>query len=104
MKLNSEDNELIQNEKKIEELAIKLDNLDRETAALFEELGISPQEISEFIESRDNFSDQEWELIQNQKTIAEKNLQVDLTSLKDPRKTKKAYKSLNIQPNWIPVR
>lgn len=89
------------NEKSIEELLEKIEQADRETAEIFEELDLSPSQIEQLLSSRENFSDADWKKIQQQVDEMEERL----TFQRDITKTRSRYKERSqVQQQWIYVR
>ena len=92
------------NESKIQELAIQIENLDRETAKLLSELDVTPEQLTSFIQKEKNFTEKNWEELQAEKKKLNEKLLRDLRSICDPRKTKKAYKDRKVDNRWLFVK
>ncbi|NGX43057.1 MAG: hypothetical protein K940chlam7_01348 [Chlamydiae bacterium] len=92
------------NEKKIKELAIKVETLDREAAELLEELNVTPEQLTAFIENKKNFTDQNWEELQDHRKTLDQKLKTELENIRNPRKTEKTYSEMKIDKQWIPVK
>ena len=45
----------------------QIENMKRETQILFNELGITQEELEEFLSKRENFSKKEWNTIQEER-------------------------------------
>jgi ABC-type Fe2+-enterobactin transport system substrate-binding protein len=91
-------------QKQIKELTIRIEMLDREIDHLHQELKLSPQQVSEFLQNKSNFSEVIWEELQKQKQILDEKLQKELENLRQPQKTKEKLKDLHLAQNWIRMR
>jgi uncharacterized membrane-anchored protein YhcB (DUF1043 family) len=92
-------------ERKLNEVAISLKRLDREYQQLLEELALTPEQLSGYVENPDNFSPPIWEYLQNEKKKLDEKLNLELSHVSDPLKTKKTFSERgNIQPHWLFVR
>jgi hypothetical protein len=91
-------------EKKIKDTCSEVDKLNKDILHFLADRGINPIEVSEYLGNRGNFSDKEWEELQEVKTILEERLSRDLKNIRDPRKVKEAYNDRQVRPHWIFVR
>lgn len=98
------ENQIVKNEKKIKELSIQMETLDKEVGELLNELDITPEQLTQFIQNPENFSEKTWEDLQRQRKNLDEKLQRDLNNVSNPKKTKNTYKKFRVPPNWIPVR
>lgn len=96
---SSEDILLDQQEKKIRELEIENNRLIQRTQSYFEELGLSSQEVKQYIDNPNNFPEDTHEQIQACKRKLEEMLKRDLASIRNIKQAKKNYSSLNL-PNY----
>lgn len=92
------------NEKKLRELAIRLESLDSEIHGFLNELNVTPEQLSAFVSCKDNFTDDNWEELQQQKMKLDQKLDVEIKNVRDPLKSKKALASLNVARHWLHVR
>lgn len=97
--------EIQQNHSKIQELELRLENISREESEFLNQLNVSLQQLVSFASEKGNFTESNWEELANQKKKLEEKLQIQLSSIKDPRKTKLSYSGLqSVQRHWIHVR
>lgn len=102
---NKLENEIQQLLNKINQLELRIEAHEQEESQFLESLSINLDQITAFVENKDNFTSENWEEIQKQKTDLNEKLKLHLSSIKDPRKTKKEYSSLQgIQRHWLHVR
>lgn len=93
-----------QHEKLIQELSIRMEQLDREIDTLLKELKVTPDQLSTFIQEKDNFTEENWSQLQEQRRKLDEKLLCELKNVSDPLKTKKNYEGRVIGSNWIHVR
>lgn len=91
-------------DKKIKEMCIQSEKLDRDIENYFKENNINPVEVALYLENKENFSDEEWEQIQEIRKTLDEKLNLNLANIKDPRKAKKSYNDRLVQPHWLYVR
>ena len=91
-------------EKKIKELEIRNQKLDRDTFDLLEELKVTPEQLSLFLKESDNFTNSDWEKLQNEREKIDQKLQTELKSFHNPLKSKKTLREQNINNHWLFVR
>ena len=92
------------NEKKIRELAIRLESLDKDTHSFLQELEVTPEQLTSFVSRKENFTEDNWESLQQQKKKLDEKLDIEIKNIRDPLKSKKALQSLNIAQHWLHVR
>lgn len=51
----------------LQQLLIRVDALDREVKTLLDELKITPEQLSTFLENRDNFTPENWETLNKER-------------------------------------
>jgi hypothetical protein len=88
----------------IQELAIRMENLDREIADFLKELKVTPEQLTAFVENEKNFTEANWKEVVKHKKAFEDKLQREIENIRNPSKTKKALAELNIPRHWIAVR
>lgn len=92
------------NEKKIRELSIRHEKLDLDVSNFLKELEVTPEQLSAFITKKENFTEDNWEELQNQKKKLDEKLDLELKNVRNPLKSKKALASLNIRQHWLHVK
>lgn len=95
------DQKFQQQQRKIAELAIQMEKLDLEIDSFLKELKVTPAQLSTFISQQENFTPQNWEELAKQQKQIDEKLHRDLSQIRNPKKTKKAYDSLRIERHWI---
>jgi chromosome segregation ATPase len=88
----------------IQQLMIHMEGLDREIQELLGELHVTPQQLSVFIENEQNFTQENWSELQQQRKILDEKLMTFLSNVKDLRKTTKAHKERHVQNHWLFVK
>lgn len=96
--------QIINNERKLKELTIQIENIQRETHELFNELNICPIHFAAFIENKDNFSESDWIMLQEQKKKLDEKLDLAMNNLPDLAQRRKALNELNMSRNWLFVK
>lgn len=92
------------NELAIKELTISIESLSNQVDQLLQELNVSSEQLTAFIENKNNFSEENWrDLIKMRQDLEEKLLR-ELANIKNPQKTKKAFAERKVQPHWLFVR
>lgn len=93
------------NEKRIRELSIQIENLDKKIEDLYKELKLTPEQVNVFIENRSYHSDQAWEAIQKERQAINEKLRKELSNIIDPLKQKQKYSQMSVQQqHWLYVR
>lgn len=100
---NLED-KLTDQDKKIEELCIRMDGLSRHVDELMEQLDVTPEQISTYVSDPANFHPEEWETLQKETKKLDEKLILEQASITNPLSTKKKMAERNIPPNWLFVR
>jgi len=90
--------------KKIKELAIRNENLDRETKAFLNELKVTPDQLTTFIEDKDNFTEENWKELHKERNKLDEKLQTEIKSIRNPLDVKKAYSERKIDTHWLFVK
>lgn len=99
------ENTLVELERKISELDIQNEVLNREIDSLLAEHNVSSSQISAFVSNSSHFSPLNWETLQKERKRLEDKLKRDLDNLiskKEHQKTRESLKT--IQPNWLFIR
>lgn len=92
------------NELAIQELAIRIEALDRDVNQLLTQLNVSPDQLTTFIGNKDNFSEENWNTLLEQRKALDEKLLRELLNVSNPQKTKESLKTLNVQRHWLFVR
>lgn len=105
-KLTSQEveNHLQQNTIKMQELTLRLENLDRDIDEFVTECNIAHEKLTAFIQKKENFTEENWTQLIQEKEKLDLSLQKQLSNIRNPIKTKRAYSSLHVQRHWLPVR
>ena len=98
------DNKFEQLERKIQELTLRIEACDRQEQELFNELEMTPEQLTAFVQNKENFTEKNWDKIQKQRQERDENLDRDLKNIRNPRKSKQAFEERNINPQWIYVK
>ena len=93
-----------QNELAIQQLTLRVENLDRLANEMLEELDVSTEQINKFLNDKDNFCDENWEEILKQRKEFEAKLKKELDNIRNPLAAKKAFKDLRVERHWLFVR
>lgn len=86
------------------ELMLRHENLKRQTEELLQELQITPEQLTTYIENKENFTEKNWNELQSERTKIEEKIQTEISSINNPLKAKKTYSEKNIPNHWISVR
>ena len=76
---------MTQNEKKLKELLLKNEALDREVSALLKEETL--KKVAAYSQDKGNFSEEEWESLQKERKDFEVKLRRELDQVQNPRRT-----------------
>jgi len=90
--------------KKILELEIQNESLDRATAALLEELEINSEQLTAFISDENNFSKKSWRTLQKEKNQIEEEFERGIVNIRNPANIRKAYSDIKAASHWLFVR
>ena len=88
----------------IEELSIRIEALNRDVSELLHQLNVSPDQLTIFIENKDNFSNDNWNTLLEQRKALDEKLLRELLNVSNPKKTQEAYKKMQVQPHWLFVK
>jgi len=96
---------LLQQQKiKIDALLISLEAEERALKRLWDEVGSSPETLSNYLDEKENFSEEQWEELQKQKTALLTKLEKNLSFIRNPVQAKKSFEDLNVKAHWLFVR
>jgi hypothetical protein len=91
-------------QRKINELIIRNENLDLETDTFLKNLKVTPEQLSLFMANKDNFTEENWERLQQEKEKREMKLETEIKNIRNPLKVKKTYSERKIENHWLFVR
>ena len=92
------------NQRAIEELTILHERHNSLIQQLLDELDVLPEQLTQFIQNKEAFSEDNWEFIISQKSSLDDKLHRDLSNIGNAIKTKKNRDSLKIPQQWLHVR
>lgn len=101
---NSPEEKMEDQEKKLQELLIRIENLDQSSDALLKELNVTPQQLTQFISNKAHFTEDAWNTLREQKQMLDEKIDQQLASISNPLKTRKTYKERVIQNHWLYVK
>jgi seryl-tRNA synthetase len=91
-------------QRKIQEMTINLENLDREFNQLLSESGLEAAQIEAYIKEMERSKDPIWETLKAEQDQLNQNLENRLTQIKDPKKLQQVFsEKASIQSHWIYV-
>lgn len=92
------------NEKKIKELTIKADALNKEIENFYSEIAICPKKLADFSRKEENFFPEAWKELEKQRAMLDEKLSMQIKDIRNPLEAKGRYEDRNIARHWIPVR
>jgi len=95
---------LHKNECAIQELSIRIETLNRDVEELLNELSVTPEQLTAYIGNKDNFSEDNWQTLLDQRKALDEKLLRELLNISNPKKTQEKRKQMNVQPHWLFVR
>lgn len=97
-------NHIHETKKRLNEIKIQLEKMDAEYENFLNNFGpFLPS--SEDLKNEENFTPQEWEELQKEKSQLEDLLNLELSQLKNPEETEKTRKEQGeISPHWLYIR
>lgn len=99
------DDEVAKYEIKIQELERQLEIQRQEEDSFLSQLNVSLKQLKAYADNKDNFTDKSWDKLSNEKKILDDKLKLELASVRDPRKIKRSYASLqSVERHWLYVR
>ena len=105
--MNSEaklESHIQKNENAIQELSIRIESLNRDVEQLLNELNVTPEQLTTYIENKDNFSEENWQTLLDQRKALDEKLLREMLNISNPKKTQETRKQLNVQQHWLFVR
>jgi len=104
MLFNSNEEKMLHNEKRLKEITLRFERLNMEIEGFLEEMEVTPEQLTCYVENRDNFCEVSWEELRKQKQMLDQKLDLETKSLADPRETQKKRETQNVAPHWLFVR
>lgn len=92
------------NQSKIDQLLQRDRELRAEIQLKFTELGVTPEELEQFLSNPAHFTEEEWAVMEEQRKAIDQRLECSLANVPNPEKTKKAYRAQRVKANWIPMK
>jgi hypothetical protein len=102
--LNNTEQKAQKNETTLKNLINEIEHLHLETQKLFSDLNICPDQFAAHIENPENFTQAEWDRLQEHKKKLDQKLDLSSNPVADPLKTRKALSDLHNSRNWLFVR
>lgn len=93
-----------QKDQKILELSLQNETLSNQISDFINEIGITFEQLTKFLDDKNNFSESNWIEVIKQKKELEDKLKRELENIRNPLAVKKTYKERKIGQNWIFVR
>lgn len=93
-----------QQELKIKALTNQLDNLSREVDEFLGALDISLNQLAHYAEQKENFTEENWNELSQQRKQLEEKLHRELENIRNPVNTKRSYDNLHVQRHWLFVK
>ncbi|MGA8164395.1 MAG: hypothetical protein WB791_05130 [Waddliaceae bacterium] len=91
-------------QRKIQELSLLIEACDRREKELLEELRVTPEQLTAFVKDKANFTEKNWEELQEERQKWDSTLERDLQNILNPKQTKQAYAERDINPQWLYVK
>lgn len=88
----------------IQELSIRIEALNRDVNELLSQLNVTPDQLTTYLENKDNFSEENWNSLLEQRKALDEKLLRELLNISNPKKTQESFKKMNVQPHWLFVR
>lgn len=101
---NKWENQILMQEKQVQELVIRMETLDRQLDELFVDLKVTPEQLSTFLADENNFTPDNWIQLQDLRKVLQEKLQRELDNVRDPLKIKKTFSERQVGHHWIFVR
>ncbi len=102
--LLSEDQAYENLEKRVHELEIENDALNLKVSKLMQELSLRPEQLTKYLNDPVNFTEKNWQEIQDLKKQYSEKLLTDLLNISKRRKSTTRKRSDAPQPHWVMMR
>lgn len=93
-----------QQELKMEALIREFERLNDTVDEFFNEVGLTEESIVRFTNTKEHFSEAEWERLNEERAKLEEKFNRQLSLIRDPKLAQKKYSDRNIAPHWLFVR
>lgn len=91
-------------ERKLQELAIQNETLDREIEGLLAFAEVTEEQLSAFVNNPEHFNDQNWQKLVEEKKRIDSKLTRELNNILNPAKSQQKRSDLNVPRHWLQVR
>ena len=96
---------IVSHEKQLKELVQKFESLNKEIDSFFEEIGTTVENVSTFMGNADNFDDETWDQMEQQRSLLNERLNRELANIRNPKRLEEKYSERHaIAPHWLFVR
>lgn len=96
---------MIDHERKLKELEIQNESLDREISHFLAECNVTEKQLTTYVSSREYFTDSQWDTLQKERKKMDDALQLKLACIPKLSKKKKAeQEKIIVSPQWLFVR
>lgn len=94
---------MLSDDQKIEQLLQRDQELKSQIKTLFEDIELTPEELSRFLSQKENFTPEEWGVMEAKKRELKEQIERSMNSLPNPEKTASAYKLGRRRANWVRI-
>lgn len=101
---NQKENRNQFSESKIQEIEVEVNKLEHDVKELYELMGVTAEQLTAYLENKNNFSDEEWNEIHQIKQQLDEKLNRSQNNIRNPLKVKRAYNDLHVRRNWLFVK
>ncbi len=101
---NTIEDKINKNENQIKKLSVQLENLTREENELLEELKVTPEQLSQFVKNKENFTEKNWNELNQQREELDAKMLREIGNIRNPKKASEALKELRIDNSWLYVK
>lgn len=93
------------NEKKIAVMKMRIDRFEKAFAEFYEDANVTPEELTDYLNTPTNFDPEIWAHIQEFKMQLDNKLSSELDNIRNPFKTSQTYAQRGeVQRHWLFVR
>lgn len=105
MFLNNDLETKIQNQEiATQELAMRIEALNGQIEELMKELNVTAEQLTIFLQKKENFTEDNWNEITRQRQEFQERLTREISNIRQPLKTKKTYSERQVPQHWLFVR
>lgn len=98
------ENNMQKNANSVHELEMRVEMLNNQVQELLAELSVSPEQLTTFVKNKDNFTEENWNTLLKQQQELDEKLKRELSNIRNPLKTKKAFAERRVEQHWLFVR